>query len=121
MPPTWLTSTPSQIGVMSAIKRLPPIVLVLIAQGIAVARSVAVAVPSDPISVTFPLTVIPFSSTAFANQAKMFPLTVMLEFPAVSDGSPFEVLARMSCRACHQRIVGFRSGSPGREAIPDRP
>src|SRR3974390_2513015 len=88
LPPTGLTSTPSQRGVMSPTTRLPPIVLVLIDQGIAVARSVAVAVPSDPISVTFPLTVIPFSNTALANQAKMFPLTVMFECPAVSDGLP---------------------------------
>src|SRR6478752_1690662 len=73
--PIRLKSTPSQSVVCPLTVRLPPIVLFLIDQGIG---------PPPPKSVTFPLTVIPFSSTVAASLAEIFPLTVMTECPVGS-------------------------------------
>ena len=72
LPPTLLTITPSQLGVTPSTTRSPPIVLVLIVQGLTSSP--------PPISVTFPLTVIPFSRTVSASMAVTFPKTVMVDF-----------------------------------------
>jgi hypothetical protein len=68
--PIELKSTPSQSAVTPLTLRLPPIVLFLIDQGMA---------PPPPVSLTFPLTVIPFSRTVSAPVAVTSPLTVMVE------------------------------------------
>src|SRR5680860_1534941 len=70
--PTLLKSTPSHAAVCPLTLRLPPIVLFLIDQGM---------LPPPPVSMTFLLTVIPFSRTVSASVAATYPLTVMVECP----------------------------------------
>ena len=96
----------SHSGVTPYTTRLPPIVLFLIGQGFP-------ACSPPPISVTFALTVIPFSKTVFAPQATTLPLTVMCEL----SGPLWLDRARMSRHMSHR----IRARSPGRESRPERP
>ena len=110
LPPTLLTITPSQLGVMSLTMRLPPIVLVLIDQGIA---------PPPPISMTFPLTVIPFSRTVSASQAMTFPLTVMLELRLRVAVCVHARMSRRVSRWIRQAAQAEERARTGRDVVSD--